>query len=175
MDSSTNNCEDPNPSHVWEQGASSQQEEYADSATGQGAGNYARHAPSRQREYHPHSSSASSSEAYPSEPSTSTMQVYAHPQYSTTQYPDGVRVQFAGPYSHVSNTSAQEMYQPSQSYERISPVEEYRDVSSGSDALPSYTMQADSGQLIAAPTVDTTSIHHSVHVSTAIRLHSEHK
>jgi hypothetical protein len=58
------------------------------------------------------------------------------------------------------------MYQPSQSsYERISPVDEYRDVTSASgDNLPTYsTLQADASHLIAAPsTVDSSTLQHPV-------------
>lgn len=58
-----------------------------------------------------------------------------------------------------------QMYQPSQSsYERISPVDEYRDVSTGNEAMSSYSaIQApDGAQLIAAPSVVSSSLHQSV-------------
>ena len=79
----------------------------------------------------------------------------------SAQYVDFRHPQFT---TYHINIPQSELYQPAQSsYERISPVDEFRtgEVVSGNEAIATYSalQTADGTQLIAAPTVDSTTLH----------------
>lgn len=83
----------------------------------------------------------------------------------TAQYVDFQSPQFATYQINIPHGS--NLYQPAQSsFERISPVDEFQngEVVSGSDGIATYsTLQTTNGtQLIAAPTVDSTTLQHAV-------------
>ncbi|GAB1602871.1 PR domain zinc finger protein 10-like [Argonauta hians] len=95
---------------------------------------------------------------------TPTVAAAAASSTFTAQYVDFQSPQFA-PYQ-INIPHGANIYQPAQSsFERISPVEEYQggEVVSGSDGIATYsTLQTANGaQLIAAPTVDSTTLQHA--------------
>lgn len=104
---------------------------------------------------------ASVSSAYASSSATSTR--VSAPNYSRLQYGapySQSRVQF--PETYISASDPQSYQAPQSSYERISPVNEYREsreVPTGSDPISSYSgMQAEVSGMLAAPSVDSSTL-----------------
>ncbi|OWF49618.1 PR domain zinc finger protein 10-like isoform X1 [Mizuhopecten yessoensis] len=120
---------------------------------------------------------ASASTAYASSSATSTR--VSAPNYSRLQYGapySQSRVPF--PDAYISPSDPQAFQAPQSSYERISPVNEYREireVPSGSDPISSYSgMQAEASSMLTAPSVDSSTLGPGYNVSHVV-MNSDHQ